>query len=122
MSKQNSSKKMTRIEQEQLRKIAKELHLRVTPQAGFVKVEGPDGRAVYISNANRVSRVDIYGFEVSLKGVKDLGKSAFGHVKQQLDFVGRQPNEIMKTFRSILTYMKTLPPVEHKRGTGYSLA
>lgn len=120
--KNGNGKGVTRIEQDALKKVASELHLKVVPQAGFIKIQGPEGRAVYVSKAKKVARVDIYGFESNLKGVKDLGNAAFGHVKQQLDFVGRQPAEILKTFRSLLTYMKSLPPIEHKRGDGAAAA
>lgn len=81
------------------------------PQKGFVKVQGPQGRAVYVANTKRVGRVDISGFEMEGDGFVVPHCGVFGNVRQQLD-MGLTKDEILANFRLLLITMKSLAPVE----------
>lgn len=106
---------INKIDGQEFQAALNELGIKPEFQVGFVKVGGAEGRAVYISKTKRVARVDLYGFEVKMKGVNTLdGLEAFGNVKQQLDF-SQDPKDIIETFKKVVVHMKTLPPVEHKR-------
>lgn len=104
-------KNVTYIAQELFEGVAKELGLGWKEQAGFIKVAGATGRAVYVARTKRVGRVDISGFTSSSPGVRDLGGESFGAVTQQLDFSRTEP-EILATFRLVLGELKALPARE----------
>lgn len=106
---------INKIDGQEFQAALNELGIKPEFQVGFVKVSGAEGRAVYISKTKRVARVDLYGFEVKMKGVINLeGLESFGNVKQQLDFT-QSPKDIIETFKKVVVHMKTLGPVEHKR-------
>jgi hypothetical protein len=86
--------------------------LPMTGQKGFVKVQGPTGRAVYVASTKRVGRVDISGFEVSYGVTPHCGP--FGNVKQQLDF-SKPEDEILSDFTQLLADLKAQAPVEKKQ-------
>lgn len=84
-----------------------------TVQSGFIRVEGPKGRRMYVANTKGVRRVDISGFSLQHGGVAPMG-GEFGRVKQQLDF--NLPEEtVLKNFWDGVKYMLTLPPSETAR-------
>jgi hypothetical protein len=87
------------------------LGLKATVQKGFVKVEGPKGRAVYVASTKRVGRVDISGFEMEGPGYVTPHVGPFGNVKQQLD-MSLTEEEILANFANLLTHMSSLEPVE----------
>ncbi len=101
-------KNVTYIAQELFEGVAKELGLGWKEQAGFVKIAGETGRAVYVARTKKVGRVDISGFTSSSPGVRDLGGEKFGAVEQQLDFSRPEP-EVLATFRAVLGELKALP-------------
>lgn len=80
-------------------------------QKGFVRVDGPKGRRVYVASTKRVGRVDISGFEMEGPGYVTPHCGVFGNVKQQLDF-SLDEDAILANFAALLEHMKTLAPVE----------
>lgn len=90
--------------------IIAESGLPATLQKGFVRVDGPKGRRLYVASTKRVGRVDISGFEVSLGG-QAPHCGPFGNVKQQLDMSLPQ-EEVLENFRWLLVTMASLPAVE----------
>lgn len=104
-------KNVTYVDAAKFETILKASGLVFTLQKGFVKVQGPKGRNLYVAATKRVGRVDISGFETDLAGITSLGELAFGNVKQQLDF-SRTEDEILATFTAVLAHMATLPAVE----------
>lgn len=76
-------------------------------QAGFIKVPGERGRAIYIAKTKRVGRIDVSGFVSPTKGLVNLGDSKFGAVEQQLN-VGLPEEEIMENLENLLDHMLTL--------------
>jgi len=86
--------------------------LPVAAQKGFVKVQGPKGRQVYVASTKRVGRVDISGFEMPEgPGYVTPHCGPFGNVKQQLDF-SLGEDEVLANFAALLEHMKALAPVE----------
>lgn len=81
-------------------------------QRGFVKVQGPTGRAVYVASTKRVGRVDISGFEVPYGVEPHCG--VFGNVRQQLDF-SKTEQEVLLAFEQLLADLKAQAPVEKKQ-------
>jgi hypothetical protein len=110
-------KNVTYIDAVKFETIIKSSGLPFVLQAGFVKVQGPKGRNLYVAATKRVGRVDISGFTVDATSptafgfITDLGELEFGNVKQQMDF-SRTEDEILATFELLLNHMKTLDPVE----------
>lgn len=80
-------------------------------QKGFVKVQGPTGRNVYVASTKRVGRVDISGFEVSYGVAPHCGP--FGNVKQQLDF-SKPEDGVLSDFTKLLGDLKAQAPAEKK--------
>lgn len=96
-------------------------------QRGFVKVQGPTGRNVYVALTQRVGRVDISGFSYDGEGVTELGDMSHGNVRQRLDF-SLPEEQILGNLGRVLEHMSSLPPVERGarsrvgRGTGQEAA
>ena len=89
-----------------------ELNVPFTVQSGFLRVEGPKGRRLYVAATKKVGRVDISGFEVEF-GAKVPHCGVFGKVKQQMDLSPELTEEgILENFRAIVTHMLQLQPVE----------
>ena len=101
----------TYIDAEKLEAIIKESGLPYAAQKGFVKVQGPKGRQVYVAATKRVGRVDLSGFETEWGVTPHCGP--FGNVKQQLDF-SKDEADVLEDFRKTLEHMKTLEAVERK--------
>jgi hypothetical protein len=96
---------------------AKQHGFQLADQKGFIRVEGPKGRRIYVASTKRVGRVDLSGVEVRTEdGKHALGFVAphcgpFGNVKQQLDMsLGEEA--ILANFSALLDLMAALPPVE----------
>jgi len=89
-----------------------ELGIPSTVQSGFIRVEGPKGRRVYVAATKKVGRVDISGFTVEF-GAKVPHCGEFGNVKQQLDLDPSLGEDgIVTNFRALIEHMLTLPAVE----------
>lgn len=91
--------------------------LTMTLQKGFVKVDGPTGRRVYVAATKRVGRVDISGFKMLAPDGSDLPgfvpphMGEAGNVKQQLD-CSLGEADILANFELLLTHMESLAPAE----------
>jgi len=82
-----------------------------TLQSGFIRVDGPKGRRMYIAATKRVGRIDLSGFEVDF-GAKVPHCGIFGNVRQQLDLdpvIGEEG--ILSNFRTAVELMLSLEPV-----------
>lgn len=75
-------------------------------QTGFVKVEGPEHRALYLPRNRRVGRVDISGFRVKMPGVVDVPDNArAGRVVQRLDMKTTE-DRVLRNFETVLVCMQ----------------
>ena len=101
------------IPQEKFLEVLKKEGVPYTIQSGFIRVEGPAGRRMYVANTKQVRRVDISGFSLQHGGVTPL-KGELGRVKQQLDFKHTE-DVVLKNFADGLKYMMSLPPSETAR-------
>lgn len=77
----------------------------VTPQSGFLRVDGPKGNRIYVAKTNRVGRVDISGFEVDPTIGKTPHMGVQGQVKQQLRMDGTE-DEVLARFERLLEELK----------------
>lgn len=92
--------------------ILSELGIATTTQSGFIRVDGPKGRRVYVAATKKVGRVDISGFTVEF-GAKTPHCGEFGNVKQQLDLDPALGEDgILTNFKALVEHMLTLPAVE----------
>lgn len=101
------------VAQEKFIELLKKEKVPYTVQTGFIRVEGPRGRRMYVANTQKVRRVDISGFELQEGGVKPAGGKN-GRVMQQLDF-SQDEDTVLRNFQEGLRYMKSLPPSETAR-------
>ncbi len=111
--KQQQQAPVQRIPRSELLDIVRELGLRAKAMAGFVKVAGTKGHAVYLAKTNKVTRVELYGFTLDGVGVVDLGEKAHGKVEQAIDFT-RSPAQVKLTLKRALQKIMTLPPEEQE--------
>lgn len=108
-----SLKDQTPVAQSKFIDLLKEEGVQYTVQTGFIRVEGPKGRRLYIANTQKVKRVDISGFKVKHGAHEPIG-GEFGRVMQQLDFKNDE-EVILKNFLDTVRYMMQLPPSETSR-------
>lgn len=107
-------KNITYISSSEFVAIVSALGLTATPQKGFLKVSGAEGRNVYVASTKEVGRVDLSGFTLEHGGqLEDLGDRSYGNVHQRLRFEGSR-TEILEAFTAVLLHMKALGPVEAK--------
>lgn len=106
-------KDMTPVAQEKLIAILKEEGVHYTEQSGFIRVEGPTGRRLYIANTQKVRRVDLSGFTIK-HGAHAPASGEFGRVKQQLDF-SLPEDKVLANFQQTVRYMMALQPSETAR-------
>lgn len=113
---EKKTKKLT-VDQEKFMEIVRENKLAVAENEGWLKCSAEKGRQVYISRTQHVRKVEISGFEVpSCPGVTDLKGESYGAVHQRLNFDVEGGEEVvLRTFRSIVEHMVTLPAAEKKR-------
>lgn len=106
-------KNVTYIDYAKFAAVVAEQGLTELPQAGFVKVQGPKGRQVYIAKTKRVGRVDVSGFEMpeGTPSIVNLGGESFGNVRQQLDFSAPEA-DVLAAFSLVLGHMKELPALD----------
>lgn len=105
-----SKKSVTYIDAAKFESLIAASGLTFTLKAGWVKVQGPAGRAVYVPRTKTVGRVDISVGEVlPLEGVMDLGELKFGSVHCGLD-MARTEDEILAAFAAVLEHLKTMTP------------
>lgn len=110
-----TKKVVTAVEQGKFLDILKEMGVPYTEQTGFIRVEGPKGRRIYVARTKGVRRVDISGFNLEAGAVAlDKDEAPTGRVKQQLDFTQDEAH-ILSTFRKAVKHMMSLPPSETAR-------
>jgi hypothetical protein len=105
---------LTYVDAAKFQSVIEKLGLPMQAQAGFVRVDGPAGRRIYVARTNRVARVDLAGFSMEGDGFMPFpGKN--GSVEQQLAFEAKSEEEILTNFERALKHMQTLPPIEAKK-------
>ncbi len=104
---------ITYIAFEKLRAIVKELGFKTEEKKGWLRINGPERRRIYLPKRNQVGRIDIAGFAAPSGTSRKLGEKSFGAVKEQLDM--RAPEEkVLDRFRAVLGQMAAAPPPEKK--------
>lgn len=101
------------IEQSKFTQALKDMGVPYTEQSGFIRVEGPKGRRMYVAKTKGVRRVDLSGFTIDVGAVSPSG-GEFGRVKQQLDFSGGEA-ATLQLFIKTVKHMMSLPPSETAR-------
>lgn len=102
-------KNITYIAREKFETIVKKAGLAIRPQAAFGRVDGPNGRRLYIAATKQVGRVDASGWDVDVDGVTKLSKEEakslrLGAVRGQLDF-SKPEAEILAAFKDLIADM-----------------
>jgi hypothetical protein len=96
--------------------IVTELGFEVEPKASFWKVAA-GGRAIYVAKTQKVSRVDISGFDFKHPAVKHLTpeeahEKKLGRVRAQIDFT-KSDDRVIEAFRTALNLMRHLAETEN---------
>jgi len=77
-------------------------------QSGFVRVEGPEGRRMYVGRGRITTTVHLSGF-TSEHGARDLQKSPSARVQQEMDWpAGLSAVEQLRLFRDLVAFMLSL--------------
>ena len=98
----NMRKNVNYLAKETLLALVEASGLPVKEQSGFVRVEGADGKRLYISRTKRVGRVDLSGFTVEGPGFRQLDEDEkFCRVTCQLDF-GAEEKVVLAAFKTAL--------------------
>ncbi len=85
--------------------------LKVEEQAAFHKIAGGDsGRVIYIAKTQKVTRVDLSGFEIKHPGIKQISSTEakelkLGRVRGQVDFT-RDEKTVVGAFKAALRMVK----------------
>lgn len=87
--------------------------LTTSEKSGWIRVDGQNGRRLYVPKTKKVGRVDLVGIghSASPAGVTSLGEGKFGAVTHQLNF-DRSESEVLAMFSALLEELKTAPAVE----------
>lgn len=104
------------IAHEEFMKVAAEYGIAPVVQSGFVRLNGPKGRA-YVARTKTVYRVDISDCTppehdaIKPMTAEDAKLLRLGKVRGQLDFT-KEPAQVLEAFRTLLGFITGQEPVE----------
>lgn len=91
------------------------LKARTLSQSGFIRVDGPDGRRMYVAKGKIVATVHLSGWESAAGDSTPLTKSPSSKVTHEMRWVS-DPIEQLRLFARLYAEMMSLAPVT-KKGT-----